>query len=133
MTDVIDETASPKGHAEAQTTAKGTTTYPIGNEGRSSAGQVLDDLLGEETTTAPQAERALSTAAPEWPASQQLRVSSASGFTSAAGGQSVATLQPIHKVLFEVVKDGKHIENQAYPPVPEGPVYLLLIDRKIVV
>jgi regulation of enolase protein 1 (concanavalin A-like superfamily) len=45
-------------------------------------------------------------------------------------GVAVATLQPIHKVLFEVVKDGKHVENQAYPPVPEGPVYLLLMRRK---
>jgi hypothetical protein len=47
-----------------------------------------------------------------------------------SAGVAVATLQPIHKVLFEVVKDGQHIENQAYPPVPEGPVYLLLMRRK---
>jgi hypothetical protein len=45
-------------------------------------------------------------------------------------GVSVATLQPIHKILFEVVKDGKHVENQSYPPVPEGPVALLLMRKK---
>jgi S1-C subfamily serine protease len=45
-------------------------------------------------------------------------------------GVAVETLAPIHKVLFEVVKDGKHVENQNYPPVPEGPVYLLLMRRK---
>ena len=45
-------------------------------------------------------------------------------------GVDVTNLNPIHKVLFEVVKDGKHVENQAYPPVPEGPIYLLLMRRK---
>ncbi len=45
-------------------------------------------------------------------------------------GVAVETLQPIHKVLFEVVKDGKHVANQSYPPVREGPVYLLLMRRK---
>jgi hypothetical protein len=45
-------------------------------------------------------------------------------------GVAVDTLQPIHKMLFEVVKDGKHVDNQAYPPVREGPVYLLLMRRK---
>jgi S1-C subfamily serine protease len=47
-----------------------------------------------------------------------------------SAGVDVERLQPIHKVLFEVVKDGKHVENQNYPPVPEGPVYLLLMRRK---
>jgi S1-C subfamily serine protease len=45
-------------------------------------------------------------------------------------GVAIQTLQPIHKVLFEVVKDGKHVENQSYPPVPEGPVSLLLMRKK---
>jgi len=45
-------------------------------------------------------------------------------------GLALSTLQPIHKVLFEVVKDGRHVENQDYPPVPEGPVSLLLMRRK---
>jgi S1-C subfamily serine protease len=45
-------------------------------------------------------------------------------------GVAIATLQPIHKVLFEVVKDGKHVENQSYPPIPEGPVALLLMRKK---
>jgi S1-C subfamily serine protease len=45
-------------------------------------------------------------------------------------GVVMASLQPIHKVLFEVVKDGKHVENQSYPPVREGPVSLLLMRRK---
>ncbi len=45
-------------------------------------------------------------------------------------GVSLASLQPIHKVLFEVVKDGKQVENHVYPPVPEGPVYLRLERRK---
>jgi len=44
-------------------------------------------------------------------------------------GVAVETLQPIHKVLFEVVKDGKPVD-QSYPPVPEGPLYLLLMRRK---
>ena len=45
-------------------------------------------------------------------------------------GVSLDDLHPIHKVLFEVVKDGKHVENQVYPPVPEGTVYLVLRRRK---
>jgi S1-C subfamily serine protease len=45
-------------------------------------------------------------------------------------GVSLDKLQPIHKVLFEVVKDGKQVENQSYPPVPEGTVYLVLVRRK---
>ncbi len=45
-------------------------------------------------------------------------------------GVDVEKLTPIHKVLFEVVKDGKHVENQSYPAVREGPVYLLLMRRK---
>ena len=45
-------------------------------------------------------------------------------------GVVVSTLQPVHKVLFEVVKDGKQVPNQSYPAVPEGPVYLLLMRRK---
>ena len=45
-------------------------------------------------------------------------------------GVSLDDLHPIHKVLFEVVKDGKHVENQVYPPVPEGTVYLVLVRRK---
>jgi hypothetical protein len=44
-------------------------------------------------------------------------------------GVAVETLQPIHKLLFEVVKDGKFMANQSYPPVPEGPVHLLLMRR----
>jgi S1-C subfamily serine protease len=47
-----------------------------------------------------------------------------------SAGVAVDTLQPIHKVLFEVVKDGKLVPNQNYPPVPDGPVYLLLVRRK---
>jgi hypothetical protein len=45
-------------------------------------------------------------------------------------GVSLDKLQPIHKVLFEVVKDGKQVENQSYPPVPEGTIYLVLLRRK---
>jgi hypothetical protein len=45
-------------------------------------------------------------------------------------GVAVDSLQPIHKILFEVVKEGKHVENQSYPPVPEGPVYLMIMRRK---
>jgi hypothetical protein len=45
-------------------------------------------------------------------------------------GVSIDDLHPIHKVLFEVVKDGKQVENQQYPPVPEGTVYLVLARRK---
>ena len=44
-----------------------------------------------------------------------------------AAGIDLSNLNPIHKVLFEVVKDGQRVENQEYPPVPEGPVYLLLM------
>ncbi len=44
-------------------------------------------------------------------------------------GVTDSTFQPIHKVLFEVVKDGKRVD-QSYAPVPEGPVYLLLMRRK---
>ena len=42
---------------------------------------------------------------------------------------AVEGLRPTHKVLFEVVKDGKSVE-QSYLPEPEGPVYLLLMRRK---
>ena len=45
-------------------------------------------------------------------------------------GVSLSDLHPIHKVLFEVVKDGKQVENHVYPPVPEGTVYLVLARRK---
>src|SRR5262249_228746 len=45
-------------------------------------------------------------------------------------GVNLENLQPIHKVLFEVVKDGKQVENQSYPPVPEGTIYLSLVRRK---
>jgi regulation of enolase protein 1 (concanavalin A-like superfamily) len=45
-------------------------------------------------------------------------------------GVSVDNLASIHKFLFEVVKDGKHVENQAYVPLPEGDVTLILIKRK---
>jgi S1-C subfamily serine protease/regulation of enolase protein 1 (concanavalin A-like superfamily) len=45
-------------------------------------------------------------------------------------GVSVTNLTPIHKILFEVVKDGKQVPNQIYIQVPEGPVYLLLMRRK---
>ena len=37
-----------------------------------------------------------------------------------SAGVAVETLQPIHKVLFEVVKDGKHVPNQNYPAVARG-------------
>jgi S1-C subfamily serine protease len=46
-----------------------------------------------------------------------------------SAGVAIETLQPIHKVLFEVVKDGKSVD-QSYAYVPEGPVYLLLMRRK---
>jgi S1-C subfamily serine protease len=45
-------------------------------------------------------------------------------------GVSMTTLQPIHKILFEVVKDGKQVPNQSYPAVPEGSVLLLLLRQK---
>jgi Trypsin-like peptidase domain len=45
-------------------------------------------------------------------------------------GVSLDDLHPIHKVLFEVVKDGKQVGNHRYPPVPEGTVYLVLARRK---
>jgi hypothetical protein len=45
-------------------------------------------------------------------------------------GVAIASLQPVHKILFEVVKDGKQVPNQTYPAVREGPVYLLLMRRK---
>ena len=44
-------------------------------------------------------------------------------------GTAIGTLARIHKVLLEVVKDGKNM-NQSYPPEPEGPVYLLLMRHK---
>jgi regulation of enolase protein 1 (concanavalin A-like superfamily) len=47
-----------------------------------------------------------------------------------SAGVAVETLQPIHKVLFEVVKDGQQVPNEAYPAVQEGPVSLLLMRRK---
>jgi S1-C subfamily serine protease len=47
-----------------------------------------------------------------------------------SAGVAIDSLQPIHKVLFEVVKDGKLVPNQNYPAVPDGPVYLLLVRRK---
>ena len=43
-------------------------------------------------------------------------------------GVSLDALEPIHKILFEVVKDGKHTDS-SYLPVPDGPVYLLLSRR----
>ena len=45
-------------------------------------------------------------------------------------GVAIASLQPVHRILFEVVKDGKQVPNQTYPAVREGPVYLLLMRRK---
>jgi hypothetical protein len=45
-------------------------------------------------------------------------------------GVATSTLQPIHKILFEVVKDGKQVPNQSYPAVTEGPVFLLLLRQK---
>jgi Trypsin-like peptidase domain len=45
-------------------------------------------------------------------------------------GVAVATLQPVHKILFEVVKDGKQVPNHVYFQVPEGPASLLLMRRK---
>ncbi len=47
-----------------------------------------------------------------------------------SAGVNLQTLQPIHKILFEVVKDGRQVPNQSYPVVREGPVYLLLMRRK---
>ena len=44
-------------------------------------------------------------------------------------GVSVGSIQPIHKVLFEVVKNGKRVESQKYPLPPDGPAYLLLMRR----
>ena len=45
-------------------------------------------------------------------------------------GVAVGSIQPIHRVLFEVVKDGKQVESQKYPLPPEGPAYLFLVRRK---
>jgi hypothetical protein len=39
------------------------------------------------------------------------------------------TLQPIQKILFEVVKDGKRVHQSDDLQVPAGPVYLLLVRR----
>jgi S1-C subfamily serine protease len=47
-----------------------------------------------------------------------------------SAGVAIDSLTPIHKVLFEVVKDGKMVPNQNYPPVPDGPITLLLVRRK---
>jgi hypothetical protein len=44
-------------------------------------------------------------------------------------GVDIDTLQAIHKVLFEVVKEGKPLK-QSYLPVPEGPVCLSLGRRE---
>jgi hypothetical protein len=44
-------------------------------------------------------------------------------------GVAVAMLDPVHKILFDVVKDGKHFDSSNLP-VPEGPIYLLLMRRK---
>ena len=45
-------------------------------------------------------------------------------------GVAVENLTSIHKVLFEVVKDGKHVNNQVYVRCPKGTVYLFLMRRK---
>jgi hypothetical protein len=45
-------------------------------------------------------------------------------------GVDISTLRPIHKVLFEVVKDGKQVNNHNYPPARDGDVYLILIRQK---
>jgi S1-C subfamily serine protease/regulation of enolase protein 1 (concanavalin A-like superfamily) len=45
-------------------------------------------------------------------------------------GVDTERLTSIHKFLFEVVKDGKHVNNQVYVPLPEGDVMLFLIKRK---
>ena len=48
-----------------------------------------------------------------------------------SAGVAVATLQPIHKVLFEVVKDGKHVaESESTRPCPRGPFICCLMRRK---
>jgi hypothetical protein len=44
-------------------------------------------------------------------------------------GVAVGTLRPIHKVLLEVVKDGKQVASQSSPLPPEGPACLLLLRR----
>ena len=47
-----------------------------------------------------------------------------------SAGVALDDLHPIHKVLFEVVKDGRFVPNQNYVVAEEGPVYLLLMRRK---
>ncbi len=47
-----------------------------------------------------------------------------------SAGVAIRTLQPVHRILFEVVKDGRQVPNQSYPAVREGPVCLLLMRRK---
>ena len=44
-------------------------------------------------------------------------------------GVTIDDLHPIHKVLFEVVKDGKQVHH-VYPSVPERSVHLVLARRK---
>jgi regulation of enolase protein 1 (concanavalin A-like superfamily) len=45
-------------------------------------------------------------------------------------GVSLAKLTPIHKALFEVVKDGRQVNADVYYPLPEGKVTLVLVRRK---
>jgi serine/threonine protein kinase len=45
-------------------------------------------------------------------------------------GVAVGSIQPSHKSLFEVVKDGKQVERQRFSLSPSGPAYLLLLRRK---
>jgi hypothetical protein len=45
-------------------------------------------------------------------------------------GVVAGSIQPSHKILFEVVKDGKQFESQKYSLSPSGPAYLLLLRRK---
>ncbi len=45
-------------------------------------------------------------------------------------GVGLEKLNSIHKFLFEVVKDGRQVNNQVYVPLPEGDVLLILVKRK---
>jgi hypothetical protein len=42
---------------------------------------------------------------------------------------AVGSIQPTHRLLFEVVKNGKRVESQKYPLPPDGPACLFVIRR----
>ncbi len=43
---------------------------------------------------------------------------------------AIGSIQPAHKILLEVVKDGKEVESRKFSVAPDGPAYLVLLRRK---